>query len=287
MKKTILIILTTFLYSSASFADGTLISWGMNDLKGMTKEKFEAAKTWSISEIIQRNLDAATWPDAFLVAIGANQKKDSIIDKLISQLGNTNTSKLELTSRLIIWERILSGDILFEGKGLQINDDLFSVAGRANWILRNLTGKTFGYVKPNSQARDLEDLKHKWQLWREGKAVDEYINPYETPKKGLDETHSLVAFEALIFSLKPSVEKELLIKNCLKKIYNLDEMPKEKGSSASYCNPDTHTLAYLGALIGEKKFDESKNYEWWSTWWNENKSKLRWSVEKGIFEISN
>ncbi|MBK7307804.1 MAG: hypothetical protein IPI88_12770 [Chitinophagaceae bacterium] len=125
----------------------------MNDLKGMTKEKFDAAKNWSVSEIIQKNLDAQTWPDTYLVIVGASSRKGEVIDKLIAQLENLMITKLGLTSRLIIWERILSGDILFEGKGFQIDDDIFSVAGRANWILRSITGKTFGYVKPNSKLK--------------------------------------------------------------------------------------------------------------------------------------
>ncbi|MBK7307805.1 MAG: hypothetical protein IPI88_12775 [Chitinophagaceae bacterium] len=96
-----------------------------------------------------------------------------------------------------------------------------------------------------------------------------------------------MAFEALIYSLKPSETKELLTKDCLKKLYNLDEMPTEKGAPASFCNPDTYTLFYLGALIGEKNSDENKKYDWWSKWWEQNKAKLIWNSEKGIFKVSN
>jgi len=284
MKKILLITLTFLFLSSLAFGDGTLISWGMKDLKGMTKEKFDAAKTWSISEILQKNIEADSWPNAYLVAVGAQQKKDSIVDQLIEQLENGTITRLTLTSRLIIWERILLGDILFEGKGLQLDNDVFSVAGRANWMLRNITGKNFGLIKPNSTAADLAALRSKWLQWRAGKNVDEYKDLYEAKEKGLEEIHSLVAFEALIYSLKPSEEKNLLTKNCLKNVYGLDEMPKEKGSS-SYCNPDTYTFSYVGMLIGEKTFDESKNYEWWVKWWNENKQYLTWNKEKGIFEV--
>jgi hypothetical protein len=91
--------------------------------------------------------------------------------------------------------------------------------------------------------------------------------------------------EALITSLKPSAEKEALTKNCLRKMYGLDELPKEKNSPAVYCSPDTYTFSYLAMLTGDKTYDEKKNYEWWSKWWAENKSKLSWNAEKAIFEI--
>jgi len=287
MKKVYLVIVTILFFSSLTFADGILMSWGMNDIRGMTKERWDAAKTWSVSEILQNNITAESWADAYLVAVGASSKKDSIIDKLIDQLENASITKLKLTNRLIIWERILSGDIIFEGEGLQVNDDLFSIAGRANWILRNITKKRFGFITPNSGTADIQALKGKWKQWREGKNVDEYVDPYESKEKGLDETHSLIAFEALIFSLKPSTEKDIVTKDCLKRVYHLDEMPKEKGSSAAFCNPDTYTFLYVSNLIGQKEQDEKQDYQWWAKWWDKNKQKLVWNKEKGIFEISN
>ena len=286
MKKVYLVILTTVFFSSLLFADGILMSWGMSDIKGMTKEKWDAARTWSVTEILQNNINAESWADAYLAVVGASQKKDSIIDKLVDQLDNASITKLKLTNRLIIWERILSDDIIFEGEGFQVNDDLFSVAGRANWILRNITKKNFGYIKPNSNGADLQALKNKWKQWREGRKIDEYVDPFESKEKGLDETHSLVAFEALIFSLKPSQKKDAITRDCLKRVYQLDEMPKEKGSSASYCNPDTYTFFFVSNLVGQKEIDESRDYAWWSKWWAENKQKLVWNKEKGIFDVS-
>jgi hypothetical protein len=64
-------------------------------------------------------------------------------------------------SRLIIWERISRGEILFEGQGVQIEDDLFQVAGRANWILRNLYAKNFGHVGSALLSRKLLQAQYR------------------------------------------------------------------------------------------------------------------------------
>tara|TARA_R110002096_G_scaffold16898_8_gene57863 strand:+ start:3363 stop:3620 length:258 start_codon:yes stop_codon:yes gene_type:complete len=53
---------------------------------------------------------------------------------LVAQLTNGKETKLAGTKRLIVWERITSGEILFEGMGREIDDDVFRVAGRANWV---------------------------------------------------------------------------------------------------------------------------------------------------------
>lgn len=30
---------------------------------------------------------------------------------------------------------------------------------------------------------------------------------------------------------------------------------------------------------------EKMSYEWWKEWWDKNKNKLQWNVEKMIFEV--
>ena len=39
---------------------------------------------------------------------------------------------------------------------------LFVVAGRANWMLRNLTKRNFGYVRPTTSEEELSRLQQKW-----------------------------------------------------------------------------------------------------------------------------
>jgi hypothetical protein len=287
MSKANLLIIAVLLSFTVN-ADGILISWGANNLSGMTQEKFENAKQWTANEILDKNLEATSWPDVYLLLVAAMQHKDdkNFIKDLVKQLNNGSEVKLQLTGRLIIWERITTGDILFEGKGMQIDDDLFKVAGRANFILRNITKHNFGLIGVKTTPGGLDSLQANWTKYTNGTTVEEYKNPFESKEKGLEEIRSLNALEALIYSLKPSAQKEALTKDCLKRLYNLDEMPKEKGSSASYCSPDTYTFSFVGKLTGEKTYDEKKNYEWWSKWWEENKNKLVWNKEKAIFEVT-
>lgn len=91
----------------------------------------------------------------------------------------------------------------------------------------------------------------------------------------------------MIISLQENARKNQLTKNCLKKIYNLDEMPKEEGSPARFCNPDNYTYSYLGLLFGAKVFDEIKDAKGWKDFWDTNQAKLAWNDELGIYEVKN
>lgn len=277
----ILSALCVILISPLIKPEGILLSWSPNNIKFLTQERFLAASKMSSQEIIQNNLTAKTWCDAYLLLIVSTQHKDDslFLKSLIQQITNHQETKLEGTSRLIIWERIISGEILFEGKGYQVDDDLFSVAGRANWILKNITKHCFGVVMNNSTPGDLEILKAKWNNWQKGIAEKEYSNPYEKTK--IATITSLHAIEALIISLKPNKEKDRLTRNCLKDLYNLDELPKDSNSVAKLCNPDVYTYGWLAVLTG---IENMKSYSDWNDWWAKNHNSLSWNKEKQIFE---
>lgn len=265
-------------------ADGVLLSWSARDVPGVTEQSFNAAKQFKTEEVLKKNLEVNTWADAFLLMVAAGQhKEDKVLLKgLSSQITNKAKVDLKSTNRLIIWERISSGEILFEGKGYQVGDDLFTVAGRANWMLRNLTRKNFGYVKPNTSEEDLARLQQKWTRWLSGEEVEEFQNPYPSSEKGLEEIKSMEALEALIVSLKPTSEKEKLTKDCLKRLYNTDKLPDDPTSPAALCSPDNYTHGYLGVITGIK--DKHDN-AWWKNWWDTNKNQLAWNKEKGLFEV--
>ena len=53
----------------------------------------------------------------------------------------------------------------FYGHGWVVNDDLFTVAGRASWLLRDITGEQFGSVKPSSTKAESFALKKQWPAW--------------------------------------------------------------------------------------------------------------------------
>ena len=216
--------------------------------------------------------------------VGANQHKDdkALLAGLVYQLVDPTERPLKDTDRLIIWERIISGEILFEGKGFQIEDDIFMVAGRANWILRSVTKKDFGYVKPKASAESLRSLKATWNRWLAGETVSEYSTPFPTAAKGLEEIRSLAALEALIVSLKPSKEKDRKTSECLNNVYHLDTLPTKADAPGRLCSSDPWAYTYLAKLTD---VTEEHDPTWWSKWWQENKAALTWDPETARFVV--
>ncbi|PWL40489.1 hypothetical protein DKG77_00835 [Flagellimonas aquimarina] len=248
---------------------------------------YDKAQKLSSTELLSKNISDKSWSAIFLTLNASvnNYAKDTIyLKKLANQITNVTETKLEGTSRLIIWDRIISGDIIFEGKGLVIDNDLFKVGGRANQLLQNLTKKNFGYVSINTTEKELENLKNKWLDYFLNKSVEEYKST-EFQNAKISEISSLNAVEALIISLQDNSAKRLITKNCLKNVYKLDKMPKDKSSSANYCNPDTYTFGYLGMLFGNEKIDETKDSKWWLSFWTKNKDGLTWNKDLGIYEV--
>lgn len=265
-------------------ADGILFTWNAKDITGMTEELFNASQKWQTPEIISRIKTATEWSELYLLIMASKKYKDEsiFIDTLISLISDSSQRRLTMTSHLIIWERITSGDIFFDGRGVQISDDLFKVAGRANWILRNLTRKNFGAVKIHDNTGKLSLLKSKWMAWRQGEDIAEYKDPYITKSKGLQEIKSLEALEAIITSLKHTPEKERFTKDCLMKTYKLTELPSDPNAPATFCSPDTFANMYLSELTG---ITTKQSFDWWNNWWLENNDKLIWNTETGKFDI--
>lgn len=286
MKKlTLLLILITFCQNS--FSQKMLTSWSQQNIENYTKEMYDEAQKLSTTELLSKNIEDNSWSSIFLTLNASvnNYKEDKdYLKELAKQITNTKETKLEGTSRLIIWDRIISGDIIFEGKGLVMSNDLYKIGGRANQILQTVTNKNFGYVNISTSKIELKTIQDNWFNFLSDKTNQEF-KPTEYPNAKIEEISSLNAVQALIVSLQNNAKKDLITKNCLKNVYKLDEMPKEKGSSASYCNPDTYTYSYLGMLFGDKEFDETKDAKWYSDFWTNNQDKLTWNIELGIYEV--
>tara|TARA_Y100000815_G_C13212367_1_gene451101 strand:+ start:108 stop:908 length:801 start_codon:yes stop_codon:yes gene_type:complete len=264
-----------------------LTSWSQQNIENYTKEMYDDAQKLTTSELLEKNLNDKYWSEVFLTLnASVNHYIDdkNYLKSLAEQITDTTETKLKGTSRLIIWDRISNGDIIFEGKGLVIENDLFTVAGRANQLLQNLTNKNFGFVTINSTKNELKTLKNKWIDFLNEKTVEEY-KPEQFKNSKIPEISSLSAVKALIVSLQANSLKDEITKKCLKKVYNLDKMPDDKNSSAIYCDPDSYTYAYLAMLFGDEKVNESKDAKWWLSFWNENKDNLVWNPENGIYEV--
>lgn len=280
-------LLLIFFSCQGVFSQQVLTAWSQQNIENYTKDMYDARQKLTSSELLNKNLTDSYWSEVFLTLnASANHysKDSSYLRQLANQITNKTETKLKGTSRLIIWERITSGDIIFEGKGLVIENDLFKVGGRANQLLQNLTNKNFGFVTMYTTGRELEDLKSKWLDYLSYRTVEEY-KPVIRLNVKIPEISSIEAVKALITSLKSNPTKQQITKSCLKKVYNLDEMPKEKGVPANYCDPDTYTYSYLAVLFGDKKFDETKNSDWWQNFWERNHNKLVWNDDKGFYEV--
>jgi hypothetical protein len=90
-----------------------------------------------------------------------------VIPDLIRLVENPKVVGLEGYFDLIIWERVQSKDLPFYGHGWVVPDDLFSVAGRASWILREITGQQFNAVSMKSTPEELKQLSATWLTWYE------------------------------------------------------------------------------------------------------------------------
>lgn len=287
MMKTKTLLILLLLCFNLSFSQRLLTSWSQQNIENYTKEMYDEAQKLSSSQLLEKNLRDEYWSEVFLTlnaSVNHHLTDTDYQKSLVQQLTDNSETKLKGTNRLIIWDRISNGDITFEGKGLEFQNDLFTVAGRANQILQSLTKKNFGFVSMNSGKKELEELKNKWQDYFDKKTVDEF-KPTMLENSKIPEISSLSAVKALIISLQPNTQKDQLTKSCLKRIYKLDEMPKEKDSPAALCNPDRYTFSYLAMLFGDEKSDESKNAEWWMKFWKENQNRLTWNSAKGHYEV--
>ncbi len=88
-----------------------------------------------------------------------------IIPDLIKRVTNKKEVGLTNTADLIIWERVQAKQMRFYGHGGISNDDLFTVAGRANRLLTEITGEDFGHVSMYSTQEQLATLQQKWIKW--------------------------------------------------------------------------------------------------------------------------
>ena len=81
---------------------------------------------------------------------------------LVARLTMKTNVGLNNKGDLIIWERILSGDLTFYGHGGGMQEDIFTIAGRASWILNELTGESFAVVHGDLTEELAIEFKRLW-----------------------------------------------------------------------------------------------------------------------------
>lgn len=81
---------------------------------------------------------------------------------LVVRLGEKRKVGLENSADLIIWDRLGTGDLESYGHGGSVDEDLFTVAGRASWILGEITGEDFSQVHGETSKEVIIQYKRFW-----------------------------------------------------------------------------------------------------------------------------
>jgi hypothetical protein len=89
----------------------------------------------------------------------------AMIPELIKRITNNTEIGLVETGDLVIPDRVVAGQMPYLGDGNVSQDDLFTVAGRANRLLTVITGENFGTVSMNTSPFELKKLQDKWIIW--------------------------------------------------------------------------------------------------------------------------
>ena len=95
--------------------------------------------------------------------IGYNYQ--AMIPELIKRISNNSEIGLVETGDLVIPDRVVAGQMPYLGDANISEDDLFTVAGRANRLLTVITGENFGTVSMNTSPFELKKLQDKWIIW--------------------------------------------------------------------------------------------------------------------------
>jgi hypothetical protein len=282
--KTLFLATVLAVASSPARGDGTLMSFHPAQIEGMTADRWERAKALKPPAILDRVRNATSWASCYEALLGASTKDGNraLLRALATEVSSSSGTKLDGTSGLIIWERIVTDDIFFVGKGLWVQDDLFRVAGRANWILRTVKEKSFGIVTPESSQAELDDLRGKWERFLAGESVAEIAPEFPSDAKGLEEIRSPTAIRALIRSLRPTPAKAAHVSRCLKTVYGLTELPASPDSQARFCSPDTYVHLYLAKVT---PVADQHAAEWWEAWWQDHGAALQWDAAKATFVL--
>jgi hypothetical protein len=84
---------------------------------------------------------------------------------LVARLSAKKKIGLTITADLIIPDRLATNELKFYGHGGMIREDLFTVAGRASWILNEITGESFAVVGGGMTVAEAENFKALWGAW--------------------------------------------------------------------------------------------------------------------------
>lgn len=124
--------------------------------------KQEYPKGFNLSKALNYIDTAKQYSNVMLAYGWCIQNYQEAFPYLVARLCVKQKVGLENTADLIIGERISTGELKFYGHGGVISEDIFTIAGRASWILNDLTGEDFAIV--HGTMTESQALKFK-KLW--------------------------------------------------------------------------------------------------------------------------
>lgn len=118
--------------------------------------------TLELEKVLSIIDDSIHFEDILIAKSWSIYNYKQIFPHLVSRLSNKKKVGLTNTADLIIWCRIETGDLKFYGHGGGISEDIFTIAGRASWILNEITGEKFASVQCNLTVEESKHFKNKW-----------------------------------------------------------------------------------------------------------------------------
>lgn len=89
----------------------------------------------------------------------------SMIPLLIDLLTDNTFVGLTNANDVTIWCRVKTKELVYNSANYQIDDDIFKVCGRANWILKRLTKNEFGIIRCETEMEDIFPIQQQWKKW--------------------------------------------------------------------------------------------------------------------------
>ena len=88
-----------------------------------------------------------------------------LIPELVKAITDETFVGLTNAGDVTIWARVKTGELKQNSLNYQIDDDIFRVCGRANWILKRLSKNEFGNIRIDTPMKDLLEIQKKWVKW--------------------------------------------------------------------------------------------------------------------------
>ena len=130
-----------------------------------TEKQRSEVTSFNKADVLDRIRNDSELSALYQARAWCGEHQRAVIPDLIKLLTDMHHVGLTHPADTIIYERIASGDLQSYGHGGVVDDDLFVVAGRASWLLKEITGQDPGSILMKSSANDRTRLQKTWQEW--------------------------------------------------------------------------------------------------------------------------